>query len=201
MRGAAVSFVIVVALAAAGCGSVGRVTSGDPGAGKELFQKNCGSCHTLAAAGTSGTIGPNLDQSFKYARDQGFSQSSMADVVRGQIAYANPPMQRNIVTGEDADDVALYVAQVAGKLGAGGGQTVGTNGKAIFNASCASCHTLADAGATGKIGPSLDDLEPDAARVAKQVTNGGAQMPSFKATLSAAQIQAVAKYVASAAGK
>ncbi len=76
------------------------------------------------------------------------------------------------------------------------------NGKQVFaSAGCASCHTLKDAGATGNIGPNLDDLKPAKARVAHQVEVGGGQMPAFKGQLSDAQIQAVAAYVSSVAGK
>ena len=74
-------------------------------------------------------------------------------------------------------------------------------GKALFVSSCGSCHTLKDAGTSGAVGPNLDDLKPDAARVAKQVTNGGKIMPSFKGSLTPAQITAVSAYVASVAGK
>ena len=75
-------------------------------------------------------------------------------------------------------------------------------GKKVFTtAGCVSCHTLKDANATGKVGPNLDDLKPDQARVVKQVTNGGKVMPPFKGQLSPAQIQAVATYVSSVAGK
>jgi mono/diheme cytochrome c family protein len=73
---------------------------------------------------------------------------------------------------------------------------------AIFKgAGCSGCHTLAAAGATGTVGPNLDQLKPALAIVVRQVTNGGAVMPAFKGRLSAAQIQAVAQYVASHAGK
>ena len=75
-------------------------------------------------------------------------------------------------------------------------------GKAVFlSAGCVSCHTLKAAGATGTIGPNLDQLKPTEARVVKQVTNGGKIMPSFKGKLSSEQIQAVAHYVASVAGQ
>jgi cytochrome c6 len=59
---------------------------------------------------------------------------------------------------------------------------------------CALCHTLKDAGATGAVGPSLDELKPDAARVEKAVRNGIGQMPAFP-QLSDAQVQALARYV------
>lgn len=64
---------------------------------------------------------------------------------------------------------------------------------------CALCHTLSDAGATGAIGPSLDELKPDAARVAKAVKTGLGQMPAYS-QLSDEQIQQIASYVARATG-
>jgi cytochrome c6 len=77
-----------------------------------------------------------------------------------------------------------------------------TAGKAIFvgTAGCSGCHTLADASATGKVGPDLDTLKPTYDAVVKQVTNGGQVMPSFKDTLTEQQIQDVAAYVSSVAG-
>ena len=74
-------------------------------------------------------------------------------------------------------------------------------GKEVFAANCASCHTLADAGAAGQVGPNLDQLKPTEAAVSTMVTNGGNGMPSFSATLSSEQIQAVSKYVSSVAGQ
>jgi sulfite dehydrogenase len=78
-------------------------------------------------------------------------------------------------------------------------------GKKIFTGAvtapaCALCHTLKQAGAEGAIGPSLDELKPDAARVARAVKGGIGVMPAFP-QLSDAQVQAVAKYVESVAGK
>ncbi len=72
-------------------------------------------------------------------------------------------------------------------------------GKQIFVANCGTCHTLADAGTTGAVGPNLDTLSPPYDLVVKQVTNGGGGMPPFKDTLSQQQIQDVAAYVSSAA--
>jgi len=65
---------------------------------------------------------------------------------------------------------------------------------------CALCHALKDAGAAGAVGPVLDELQPDAARVATALKNGIGAMPSYKASLSEAQIQALARYVAKASG-
>lgn len=75
------------------------------------------------------------------------------------------------------------------------------SGAQIFTtAGCSGCHTLAAAKASGQVGPNLDNLKPSAAMVRHQVTNGGGGMPSFKSTLSAQQIDAVAAYVARVAG-
>lgn len=63
---------------------------------------------------------------------------------------------------------------------------------------CGVCHTLKDAGSEGAVGPVLDELKPDAARVAAAVRNGIGQMPSFAGQLTEAQIQALAAYVAAA---
>jgi cytochrome c6 len=75
-------------------------------------------------------------------------------------------------------------------------------GKAVFvgAAGCSGCHTLADAKASGTVGPNLDELKPTYDKVVIQVTNGGSVMPSFKGTLTEAQIQDVAAYVSSVAG-
>ena len=74
-------------------------------------------------------------------------------------------------------------------------------GKQVFeSAGCASCHTLADAGATGAVGPNLDDAKPSDALVVDRVTNGKGVMPSFSGQLSEQQIQDVAAYVSSASG-
>ena len=71
-------------------------------------------------------------------------------------------------------------------------------GKRLFTVgaqpACKLCHTLKDAAAEGAIGPSLDELKPDAARVAKAVKNGTGQMPAFT-QLTEEQVQAIARYV------
>lgn len=107
---------------AAGCGTVGIPdASADKSRGKQLFTEKCGSCHTLADAGTSGKIGPNLDSAFERSRTDGLGEATVRQVVRGQIAYpvvnpstGSPGMPRDLVKGDDADAVAAYVASVAG---------------------------------------------------------------------------------------
>jgi cbb3-type cytochrome c oxidase subunit III len=196
VRRAAAVLALATALLAAGCGTGGLATGGDQSQGKTLFLDKCAGCHTLAAAGSHGIQGPNLDDAFKYSRDQGFKEVTIEQVVRDQIELAVPPMPQNLVTGADADAVAAYVAAVAGKPVAGG--KTATSGKDIFTANCGSCHTLKDAGTSGTVGPDLDQVKPTEPIVQRQVTNGGGGMPAFKGTLTAAQITAVAKYVAQA---
>jgi mono/diheme cytochrome c family protein len=71
-------------------------------------------------------------------------------------------------------------------------------GKTVFaTAGCESCHTLADAGSTGTVGPNLDDRKPSYDKVVERVTEGKSPMPSFKGTLTPQQIQDVAAYVSS----
>jgi mono/diheme cytochrome c family protein len=100
----------------AACGGTGVPAPGaaDRAAGKTIFQQKCGGCHTLADAGTSGTIGPNLDQAYVGSRLEGFDSSSFEALVRQQIDEADQPMPRHLVTGQDAANVAAYVASVAG---------------------------------------------------------------------------------------
>jgi mono/diheme cytochrome c family protein len=75
-------------------------------------------------------------------------------------------------------------------------------GKQIFASQpCGGCHTLADAGTTGTVGPNLDQKKPPFALVVERVTNGKSPMPSFKGTLTEQQINDVAAYVSSVAGK
>ena len=75
-------------------------------------------------------------------------------------------------------------------------------GRRLFTESavpaCAACHTLKEAGTEGNVGPVLDELKPDATRVAKALRNGIGQMPSYQASLTDAEIEALAQYVATA---
>ena len=189
----------------AGCGTGGKASSSgvDQTNGQKLFQAKCGGCHTLAAAGSSGTNGPNLDEAFGPSRKQGFKQSTFQNVVLDQIRQPSAPMPKNLVTGQDAQDVAAFVAATAGKAGAEAPspEQLGNDGKKIFQSECASCHTLKAANATGTIGPNLDQLKPSEPVVQHQVEVGGGVMPAFKGKLTDEQISAVAKFVADNAGK
>ena len=194
---------LALAFALAGCGTGGKASSsGDQQNGSKLFSAKCAGCHVLSAAGSQGTTGPNLDDAFAADRKQGFKQSTIQNVVLDQIRQPSPPMPKNLVTGQDAQDVAAYVASVAGQGGAAAAPPkVGNDGKAIFQANCASCHTLKAANASGQVGPNLDQLKPSEPIVMHQVEVGGGVMPAFKGKLTDAQIAAVAKFVSSSAGK
>jgi cbb3-type cytochrome c oxidase subunit III len=213
VRSSLVAAVLILTTLAAGCGEAGTggiSTGGDTVRGEVLFKQECGSCHALAAAGTAGTVGPNLDDAFAADREQGFEESSIQQVVAGQIRFpvttpstGAPGMPADLVTGDDVDHVAAYVASVAGKPGVAqpppdDGQAL--DGKAIFTANCGGCHTLADAGTTGTVGPNLDQSQPPKDLVVDRVTNGMGVMPPFKGTLTDAQIEAVADYVSSSVG-
>ena len=70
-------------------------------------------------------------------------------------------------------------------------------GKTIFleQGNCAACHVLADAKSNGEIGPNLNQIKPDIARVISAVTNGIGVMPPYEGVLSMQEIEAVAHYV------
>jgi plastocyanin len=119
---------VAAGLALAACGR----STADLANGKKLFvgKGTCGSCHTLARAGTRGTVGPNLDDAFAVARKDGFKDSVIQGVVQNQIAYPRrgSAMPSKLVTGNNARDVAAYVAYAAGRTGQDTGflATVGT---------------------------------------------------------------------------
>ena len=198
----ALSLAATLSLSACGTGGLPSA-SGDQQNGAQLFTSKCGGCHQLQAAGTQGNIGPNLDAAFAADREQGFPDDTISSVVLDQIRLASAPMPRNLVKGQDAVDVADYVAATAGVNGseAKAPTTKSTDGKTIFTTNCGSCHALKAAGTKGNIGPNLDQLKPALAATQRQVIHGGGVMPAFKGRLTDQQITAVSKYVAANAGK
>jgi mono/diheme cytochrome c family protein len=154
--------------------------------GKVLFTSKCGSCHTLAHASTSGTTGPNLDDVFARDRVDGVKSTSIQGLVSYWIQYPNNQgvMPAGLYKGQDAEDVASYVAAVAAKPGkdtgqlASAGGVTGTTpaaGKQVFTGvgGCGSCHVLADAGTTGVTGPNLDkDLKANCATAQSKQVRG-----------------------------
>jgi mono/diheme cytochrome c family protein len=201
---------LLAAVVFAGCdaGTGGIEEGGSASNGKQLFLEECASCHSLADAGSQSTIGPNLDDAFAGVRQQGFKEDTIRNIVADQIKYAVEPMPQNLVTGDDAADVAAYVASVAGKEGfsqvGGGGPSAagGGDGRSIFaSAGCGSCHTFAAAGSKGTVGPNLDESKPSLELAIERVTNGKGQMPPFRDSLSNDQIRSVAEFVSGRGGR
>lgn len=103
--------------------------------------------------------------------------------------------------GGSGSDTASVPSTPAPTTSKSTSSSASAEGKQVFVANCSTCHTLKAAGANGMAGPNLDQLAPDEATVKAQVTNGGGGMPAFSGTLDPAQIDAVAAYVSSVAGK
>jgi mono/diheme cytochrome c family protein len=155
-------------------------------AGKELFVAKCGACHTLRRAGTTTDIGPNLDDAFAQDRADGVKSASIEGLVNYWIQYPDTEgvMPADLYKGQQAQNVAAYVAAVAAVPGVDTGQlaqagavtgTTAAAGKQVFTGpgGCGSCHTLAAAGTTGTVGPNLDvRLRPDCALPASKTARG-----------------------------
>ena len=160
----ALAALAAIALGAAGCGT----STADVERGRVLFVQNCGTCHTLAQAGTTAQIGPNLDKAFSAARASGQDGDTVAGVVKAQVENPRPStdnpavsMPAEIVTGQDLEDVAAYMARYAGVPGAAPPEAPGGLGAQVFaNNGCGGCHTLAAANSGGVIGPNLDEVLP-----------------------------------------
>ena len=214
--------VLIAAIAATGCGTTGlpEAGSGDATQGKVLFKAKCGQCHTLADAGTNGVIGPNLDDAFRQSRADGLGDLTVQSVVRDQICVSRGASDDRLHRGCRATSSPatmqtrsrLYVASVAGlpvrpQPGAEAGGRAGREARhrtarrsSPRRAAAAATRSKA-AGASGTVGPNLDDAKPPKELVIDRVTNGKGVMPSFKDSYSAEQIAAVADYVSKNAGK
>jgi mono/diheme cytochrome c family protein len=210
---------VALALLLAACG---RDDETDITAGKAAFVEKCGSCHTLARAGTAGTQGPNLDEAFQAALSDGFGRDTFDGIVYKQILHPrrNSIMPAGLVKGALAQDVAAYVGYAVDRPGedegalATAGLAQAKTGEQIFTAAgCAGCHTFAPAGSTGTIGPNLNDLKAAAAKFAKGkppeeyvrqsilqpdafvVPGFSNSMPSFDGRLTDQQVQALVDYL------
>ena len=208
----------IALVALAGCGVS---ETGNTDRGRQLFVSKCGTCHVLSQAATTGTQGPDLDAAFAQARADGMDADTIAGVVKAQVENPRPStsdpsvsMPPHIVTGDDLDDVATYVGEVAGNpavkpptfAGGPGGQVFGENG-------CGSCHTLAAAGSTGTTGPDLDKVLPgmSAAQIKQSITDPNAKisagyppnvMPStFGQTITPKDLNTLIQFLQQKAGK
>jgi len=115
---AALAAVLVLAVVGAGCGDV-RDSTPNMANGKALFVAKCGSCHVLARADTKGVTGPDLDAAFAQSLADGLKRSTVKGVVHKQILYPDITgvMPAKIVKGQDAKDVAAYVAYAVARPG------------------------------------------------------------------------------------
>lgn len=160
----ALAALALLAFAASGCGTATQ----DPERGRTLFIQKCGVCHTLAQAGTTAQIGPDLDAAFAAAREVGENSDTIEGIVKAQVEFPRPStgdpavsMPADVVTGQDLEDVAAYVGKYAGVPGAAPPKVAGGPGAQVFaNNGCGGCHTLAAAGSGGVTGPDLDEVLP-----------------------------------------
>ena len=88
-------------------------------AGKQQFVAKCGSCHTLARAGTKGTLGPKLDASFRESLATGMKRSTVRGIVKGQVLNPNlrGVMPKNLAGGASLENIAAYVADAVDRSG------------------------------------------------------------------------------------
>jgi plastocyanin len=109
---------VAVAAALAGCGATGT-EGANVIVGKQQFVAKCGSCHTLARADTKGTVGPNLDEAFRYSVAEADGRDVIRGVVEHQVQYPNPEgvMPKELARGAELRDIAAYVAEAAAKPG------------------------------------------------------------------------------------
>ncbi len=181
---AATVLALAVALSVAGCD---LQEDADLERGRDLFVAKCGTCHQLAEAATTAEVGPNLDAAFAAARAAGNDQDTIEGVVQSQIENPRPAhpdqtniyMPANLVTGDDAENVAAYVASVAGVPGIEPPLAPGGEGGQVFaNNGCGSCHTLEAAGSSGNVGPNLDEELPgqDAKLIEQSIIDPGAKI-------------------------
>jgi mono/diheme cytochrome c family protein len=204
-------------LASSGCGT----TTADPARGRTLFIQKCGVCHTLAQAGTTAEVGPDLDGAFAAAREVGEDSDTIEGIVKAQVEYPRPnngnpavSMPPDVVTGQDLDDVAAYVGEWAGVPGAAPPEVEGGPGAQVFaNNGCGGCHTLAAAGSSGVTGPDLDEVLPgqsaekiheDIVDPNKEIAKGypANVMPqNFGETIPANELEELVEYLQEVAGQ
>jgi mono/diheme cytochrome c family protein len=97
-----------------------KVASRDQ-ASKDLFATNCGPCHTLAAAGTDGVVGPNLDQLLVPGGINSAEsfQANAGRVMQAVTCGVGGRMPKGILEEEEAKQVATFVGAYAGQIGKG----------------------------------------------------------------------------------
>lgn len=206
-----------IAAVASGCGT----SDSDPARGRSLFIQRCGTCHQLAQAATTGVQGPDLDAAFAAGRAAGQDGDTIEGVVKAQVEFPRPStsnptvsMPADLVKGQDLEDVASYVATVAGVPGSAPPKVPGGPGAQVFaNNGCSACHTLKAANAGGAVGPNLDDVLPGqaAAMITASIVDPNAKiekgfpanvMPAnYKQQIPPDQLKQLVSYLMQNAGK
>lgn len=212
----AAATLLALVVGASGCGT----STADTARGRTLFVQKCGVCHTLAQAGTTAQIGPNLDDAFAAARANGNDSETIEGVVKDQVEFPRPgngdarvSMPSDVVTGQELDDVAAYVGEWAGVPNAAPPKVPGGPGAQVFaNNGCGGCHTLAAAGTGGVTGPNLDEVLPgqSEAMIHESIVDPNAKiakgyppnvMPqNFEQLLSPEELENLVKYLSESAG-
>jgi mono/diheme cytochrome c family protein len=205
-----------LAVAVSACGT----TTADVENGRVLFIQKCGVCHTMAEAGTTAQVGPDLDAAFAAARAAGEESETIEGVVEAQIEFPRPDngdpsisMPADVVEGQELEDVAAYVGKWAGVPGAAPPKVPGGPGAQVFaNNGCGGCHTLAAAKSGGQVGPDLDEVlsgksaamvEEDIVDPNKVVAPGypANVMPSnFEETLTPTELEDLVQYLVEETG-
>jgi plastocyanin len=106
-------------LGVSGCGAVKAEDNADLITGKQQFVAKCGSCHTLARAGTKGIVGPNLDEAFSEDIAEGLKRSTIRGIVHGQVLEPDREgvMPKELASGATLNEIAAYVAQSVDRPG------------------------------------------------------------------------------------
>lgn len=213
----AIAAIAAAALAVSGCGT----STNNEARGRVLFVQKCGVCHTLAQAGTTAQMGPNLDDAFAAARAAGEGGDTVEGIVKAQVEFPRPSnsnpavsMPRDVVTGQDLEDVAAYVGRYAGVPGAAPPKAPGGPGAQVFaDNGCGGCHTLAAANSGGVTGPNLDEILPgqSATMVKESIVDPNAHiakgypanvMPqNFSAIITPTQLNQLVQYLSTSTAK
>jgi plastocyanin len=163
------------ALALSACSAHNEADNANLVSGKQLFVAKCGSCHVLGRAQTKGTTGPNLDEAFQRAIKDGMPRSDFAGAIHGQILHPNRNgvMPAKLVTGDQAYDIAAYVAQSV----AAGGKDTGLLATAVKQAGGgkpaveSNGNLQIDADPTGQLAFVTDTAQGTTGKITVKMTN------------------------------
>jgi cytochrome c553 len=129
------------------------------------------------------------------------TQTASPETVKGETTTQTTTTETETTTSESTETETTSETTTTETSTTPKGDPVA--GKAIFTGAsgCTGCHTLADAGSSGTVGPNLDDAKPSFDLAYDRVTNGQGGMPSFQTSLTDQQRADVAAYVSSVAGQ